>query len=78
MGRAMERVNGFGALFRFVTPAFLGVLLWIAQDLKQDVAGLRIEVRVMSNDYLHALASIKDRLGAIEGRNTILNERRKR
>ena len=78
MGRMMNGVNGFGAIFRLVTPALLGVCLWLMQDLKHDLGGLRVEVRVMSNDYLHEIAAIKDRLGQIEGRNTAMNGVRKR
>ena len=78
MGRVMDRVNGWAVLFRFVTPALLGILVWTVQDIKTDMRVIAIDVKALSNDYLHELSEIKDRLGVIEGRNVILNGVRKR
>ena len=74
----MDRVNGWAVLFRFVTPALLGILVWTVQDIKTDMRVIAIDVKALSNDYLHELSEIKDRLGVIEGRNVILNGVRKR
>ena len=76
--------NGWMAWGRLVTPAFLGVLVWIVTaglgDVKASMTriethlrNVETDVKVLSNDYLHTLGDIKDRLGKIEGRNVILN-----
>ena len=71
MGRVIDRVNGWAVLFRFVTPALLGILIWTVQDIKVDMRILAIDVKALSNDYLHELSEIKDRLGAMEGRSGV-------
>lgn len=61
-----DTLNGWGAIFRLITPALLSVLLWIVQDMRQDL-------KVLQNDYFHELSAIKERLGRIEQRNVIMN-----
>ena len=59
-----ERMNGWLSLFRLVTPALLGVVLWVVQDMSHDL-------KTLKNDYYHELSGIKDRLGQIEGRLSV-------
>ena len=76
-----DTINGWGAVFRLVTPALLSVLIWIVtsgnshRDALLDRISLRLDV--LSNDYLHALGDIKERLGRIEARNTVMNNVKK-
>ena len=66
MGKTLEAMNGLTIVFRFITPAFLGLLIWMVQDMQQDLKTLR-------NDYYHQLISINERIGKLEARNTVMN-----
>ena len=73
----VQAINGWGAVFRLVTPALLGVLVWITTsgNAHRDRQMERIDtsLHTLSNDYYHQLSDIKDRLGRIEGRNVVMN-----
>ena len=69
--------NGWLAIFRVVTPALIGVVLWIVTtgraDTREELADIRDDLKTLSNDYLHELSAIKERLGRIEARNQVVN-----
>ena len=69
--------NGWLAIFRVVTPALIGVVLWIVTtgraDTREELADIRGDLKTLSNDYLHELSAIKERLGRIEARNQVVN-----
>ena len=73
----LQAVDNWAVIFRLVTPALLGVLVWVntVGNASRDRALERIDERLakLSNDFYHELGGIKDRLGRIEGRNVILN-----
>lgn len=73
MGRVINGINGFGILFRFITPAFLGVLIWSVQDIKADVRSLAEDVKTLTNHQASEAAALKERLGRLEERNVTLN-----
>ena len=74
MTELSERLNGWMALFRIVTPSLLAVLIWVVTNGQSQVNASMLEIRSdlkkLSNDYYHQLGDIKDRLGRIEGRQT--------
>ena len=61
-----DAINGWMAIFRVVTPALLGVVLWVLTDIKTDLT-------VLKNDYHHELISVRERLKSIEVRLMIVN-----
>ena len=70
MSRLADSANGWMALFRVVTPALLGVLIWIVTTGLGDI---RTALKALQNDYYHELVSVKERLGRIEIRLRMLN-----
>ena len=78
MSKFAETVNGWGSVFRLVTPALIGVLIWIVTNGQAQVHAslgeIRGELKTLSNDYFHQLAEIKERLGHIEGRNVVIDK----
>ena len=48
--KTKDRINGWGAVFRFVTPILITVGLWIMSDMKTEIRDIRIAARLLATE----------------------------
>ena len=75
VSRFTEKVNGYGAILRFITPLMVGLLLALQHQSYQTQESLREEVKelrtIISNHVMTEIAKIGERLSRVEERLNI-------
>ena len=75
-----DKLNGWMAWGRVVTPVLLTILIWIVTtgNTHRDGTIQEISARLttLSNDYQHQLVSIADRLARIETQLSVQNRKK--
>lgn len=72
-----DKINGWGSLFRFITPILITLLMFVINDIKDDIKEVRSEQRTVAvelkayntNHLVHHAAiekELAERLASIE------------
>ena len=58
-----EKVNGFGILFRFITPFMVAISVVMMTYISTDIRNMKLS---LDNHLQHDVSEIKERLARIE------------
>lgn len=70
-----DTINGFGILFRFITPVMVGLVMTMVAWLHADVKAVKLAI---TNHLVHDVSDIKERLARVETEISGLNNSLKR
>lgn len=62
----IEKINGYGAIFRFITPVLITIVLFILGMIKQDLGELKVHFINHLQEHKIIEITLEQRLSRIE------------
>lgn len=74
--RIVDRVNGYGPVFRYITPALIAIVIFILTTMRNDIRDVKSEQTILAKEvqvyFMNHLKHHADFEKAIENRLTAI------